>query len=221
VRFTRLVSMLIPLLIVLAACNPVTTVTDDPTPPDNLPSDSPVPSDPPPSSTNPLPVPTAGTLRISFLNVGQGDSVLIQTPDGKSALYDAGRYKDLAATLVQARGVSKLDLVIASHADADHIAGLVSVAKTFKPDFFLNNGVASSTLTSANVIAAMTDAGAQGLVASERTINLGSSVALDVLPPAANAPASDQNANSVGVLVRFGSFRAFLGGDSTSGEEAS
>jgi competence protein ComEC len=214
VRFTRLVSMLIPLLIVLAACNPVTTVTDDPTPPDNLPSDSPVPSDPPPSSTNPLPVPTAGTLRISFLNVGQGDSVLIQTPDGKSALYDAGRYKDLAATLVQARGVSKLDLVIASHADADHIAG-------FKPDFFLNNGVASSTLTSANVIAAMTDAGAQGLVASERTINLGSSVALDVLPPAANAPASDQNANSVGVLVRFGSFRAFLGGDSTSGEEAS
>jgi hypothetical protein len=107
-----------PLLIVLAAFNPAATVSDDQTLPDNLPVDSSLLSDPPPSSTNPLFAPNAGELRISFLNVGQRDSVLIQTPDGKSTLYDGGRYKDLAAQFVQARGVSKLDLVNASHAAA-------------------------------------------------------------------------------------------------------
>jgi competence protein ComEC len=208
-------------LTALIACSPVSTSDPNPGPPDNPSGDSTLPSDPPPSGVTPTPSPNGGELVMTFLNVGQGDSVLIQTPDGKSALYDAGRYKNLATQLVQARGVTTLDLAVASHFDADHIAGLTSVARAFKPTAFLNNGIPSSTITSGEVVAAMTEVGAQGLVASERTISLGSSVTLEVLPPAANAPASDQNANSVGLLVKFGTFRAFLGGDSTAGEEAS
>jgi competence protein ComEC len=208
------------LTVTLLACSPAATTTDaNLDPPDNPSSDSPLPADPPTPITPPV-APSPGELTLTFFDVGQGDSVLIQTPDGKAALYDAGRYKDLATQLVQARGMIKLDLAVASHFDADHIAGLTSVARAFKPTAFLNNGIPSSTITSGEVVAAMTEVGAQGLVASERSIKLGSSVTLEPSCPRRRT-LRHQNANSVGLLVKFGAFRAFLGGDSTASEEAS
>jgi competence protein ComEC len=159
-------------------------------------------------------VPASGSLRIYFLDVGQGDAVLVVGPDGKSLLYDAGRERDDAARLALERGVTRLDLAIASHVDADHIGGFEEVARQLRPRLFLNNGIAGSTQTYGRVIAAMRKAGTQGLVATRRTIKLGDSLELQVLPAPAGLPRSDQNANSVGVLLRFGAFRAFFGGDS-------
>jgi len=155
---------------------------------------------------------SAADLRIRFLNVGQGDAVLVTTPDGKSMLYDAGRGK-AAADLLTRYGVRQLDLAVMSQGDADHIGGFVQVAQRFKPRAVLNNGLAKSTQTYANVLAAFEAAGTQGILASDRTINLGSSVKLRVLPAPASVPKSNQNANSVGVLLTYGNFRAFFGGD--------
>ncbi len=160
----------------------------------------------------------AADLQIRFLNVGQGDAILVTTPDGKSMAYDAGRPKDLATNLIQSLGVTRLDLAVASHADADHIGGLEGVATALKPRVFLNNGIAGTTDTYARVIAAMKASGSQGLVATERTINLGSSVKLFVLPPSPDASKDDQNANSVGLLLEYNGFKAFFGGDSERSE---
>jgi competence protein ComEC len=157
---------------------------------------------------------SAADLTIRYLNVGQGDAVLVTTPDGKSMLYDAGRSKTQVASEVAKAGVKRLDLAVASHADADHIAGFETVAAQFQPRTFLNNGLAGSTETFARVVAAMKKANAQGLVASERTIGLGTDVKLHVFPPPANAPKGNQNANSIGMLLEYGKFKAFFGGDS-------
>ncbi|PYE51005.1 ComEC/Rec2 family competence protein [Deinococcus yavapaiensis] len=142
----------------------------------------------------------AQDLVIRFLDVGQGDAVLVITPDGKSMLYDAGRGR--AAELLRSFGVKQLDLAVMSQGDADHIGGFEFVAQAFKP----------RSLTYARVLAAFGAAGTQGLRATARTINLGTSVKLQVIPAPSSVPAKDQNANFVGVLLTYGTFKLFLGG---------
>lgn len=156
---------------------------------------------------------SAQDLKLYFLDVGQGDAVLVTTPDGKSLAYDAGRARDRAAQLIRARGVTRLDLAVMSQGDADHIGGFEGIAEQLRPLNVLSNGLAATTQTYARVIAAFRAAGTVGLRAEERTIRLGSSVTLRVLPAPPGVPAGDQNANSVGLLLEFGGFKAFLGGD--------
>ena len=71
-------------------------------------------------------------LTISYIDVGQGDSVLIQL-DGKNLLIDGGNRDK--GTLVQKylldRGVDKLDVVISTHGDADHCSGLRVICQKF------------------------------------------------------------------------------------------
>ncbi|HEY0762941.1 MAG TPA: DNA internalization-related competence protein ComEC/Rec2 [Pyrinomonadaceae bacterium] len=81
-----------------------------------------------------------GDLRVDFLDVGQGDSALITMPDGTTLLVDGGGNTTEAArrigeTVVSEylwwRGLSQIDYVLATHADADHIDGLNDVLRNF------------------------------------------------------------------------------------------
>ena len=160
-----------------------------------------------------------GALTIRFLDVGQGDAVLITSPEGKSVLYDGGRSEPRLQTLLRQYEVQTLDLVAASHADADHITGLIPAVSLYKPRFFLNNGLAGTTQTWRKLVTAAQQAGTQGLVARDQVINLGS-VKLTVLAPPPGMPGNEQNLNSVGLLVQYGAFRALMTGDSETPETA-
>ncbi|MCE5173343.1 MBL fold metallo-hydrolase [Paenibacillus profundus] len=75
----------------------------------------------------------AGTLQVYYLDVGQGDSTLIRTPKNQYILIDAGdndKGKDVV-TYLKHLGVKQLDVVIATHPDADHIGGLDDVIHAF------------------------------------------------------------------------------------------
>ena len=81
-----------------------------------------------------------GKLRIDFLDVGQGDAALVTMPDGMTLLVDGGgnttdASRRIGETVVSEylwwRGLSELDYVLATHADADHIDGLNDVVKNF------------------------------------------------------------------------------------------
>ena len=74
--------------------------------------------------------------RLEILDVGQGDSILIRSPEGKTALIDAGPSHGLAATLKR-RGVTAIDLLVVSHHHADHYGGMAEVVKQFRPRVFL------------------------------------------------------------------------------------
>jgi len=83
---------------------------------------------------------TRGTLRVDFLDVGQGDSALVTMPDGTTLLVDAGgntmdSARRIGETVVSEylwwRGLSEIDYVLATHADADHIDGLNDVLENF------------------------------------------------------------------------------------------
>jgi beta-lactamase superfamily II metal-dependent hydrolase len=158
-------------------------------------------------------VATAGAapaVEITFLDVGQGDAVLVRAPEGATALIDAGSDAPLAA--LRAWGVDRIDLLIATHPHADHIGGMRGVLSAVPVRFYMDNGQAHTTVTYRNLLATLerrTDVGY--LAAEPRTVSLGS-VALEVLPlPPLDV---DHNNRSIGIVLRFGSFLAFFSGDS-------
>lgn len=74
-----------------------------------------------------------GMLNVFYLDVGQGDSELIELPDGKTMLIDAGtsESEEYIIDFIHNRGISKLDYVVATHPHADHIGGMAGVLNAF------------------------------------------------------------------------------------------
>jgi competence protein ComEC len=92
------------------------------------------------------PKPSGGELQVHVLDVGQGDSILIVSPAGKTVLIDAGDFgKDKVVRDALARyNVSHLDYFVATHAHPDHIGGAAGVLQNVKVDNVIDNGVPPS-----------------------------------------------------------------------------
>ena len=71
------------------------------------------------------------TLRVSFLNVGQGDAILIQSPTGVEMLVDGGPDRSVLRELPKRMGLldRSIDIVVETHPDRDHIAGLSEIGR--------------------------------------------------------------------------------------------
>jgi competence protein ComEC len=88
-----------------------------------------------------------GALLVEAIDVGQGDSLLVITPDGKTLLVDGGGFgggpgqapqdfdigEEVVSPSLWARGISHLDVVALTHAHSDHMGGLPSVLRNFHP----------------------------------------------------------------------------------------
>lgn len=149
-------------------------------------------------------------VEITFLDVGQGDAVLIRAPTGQTALVDAGGDGPMRA--LARRGVTGIDLLVATHPHADHIGGMVDVLSALPVRFYMDNGQPHTTVTYRNLLATLERrADVTYLAAEPRTVSLGN-VTLEVLP----LPALDvaHNNRSIALVLRFGAFVAFLSGDS-------
>lgn len=155
--------------------------------------------------------PRRPAVEVTFLDVGQGDATLVRTSDGRTALIDAGPGDPTAE--LRDLGVERLDLVVATHPHADHIGGMEAVLEAFPVGSYMDNGKPHTTRTYLDLLRALRDRpDIRYLEAVPRSLTLGSAT-LEVLP----LPPADQvdhNDRSVGVVLRFGRFAAFLSGDS-------
>ncbi|MBI3628166.1 MAG: DNA internalization-related competence protein ComEC/Rec2 [Candidatus Rokubacteria bacterium] len=87
----------------------------------------------------PIARPADGRLRVTFLDVGQGDAIVLELPDGQTALVDAGlggpaRFdvgERVVAPFLWNRGVRRLALAVVTHDDADHAGGLGAILRLF------------------------------------------------------------------------------------------
>lgn len=88
-------------------------------------------------------------LKVHFIDVGQGDAIFVQAPRGKTMLVDGGSKAsgDEVVAFLKEKGIKRLDYVVATHPDADHIGGLIEVLETFKVRHFINSGKAHSSET--------------------------------------------------------------------------
>jgi len=149
-------------------------------------------------------------VQISFLDVGQGDAIVIRSPGGQVAMIDAGPGDPLR--YLQRMRIEEVDLLVASHPHADHIAGLDDVLTARPVRFYLDNGRPHTTATYERLMATLERLEAVTVLApTPRTISLGP-VSIRVLPlPSENV---EHNDRSVGLVLEFGDFSAFFSGDS-------
>ena len=155
-------------------------------------------------------------LEVRFLDVGQGDAVLIRAPTGETVLYDGGRRDEQVLEYLRDLGVTRVDLVIASHPDLDHIGGLEAVVRAYEPRFYLDNGLDYGSVAYNELEAALAELQTTQLPPSARRIDLGDAVA-QVLPPP-SLPALGNNDNSVGLEVSYGDFKLALTGDAEAAQ---
>jgi competence protein ComEC len=92
-------------------------------------------------------------LRITAIDVGQGESTLLQLPGGKTMLIDGGGFYDsgfdtggmVVSPLLWHKKISQIDVVVLSHPHPDHLNGLISVMKNFEIGEVWSNGEAIDT----------------------------------------------------------------------------
>jgi beta-lactamase superfamily II metal-dependent hydrolase len=167
------------------------------------------------------PIPLSRQLEIHALDVGQGDSFLIVTPEGKTVLIDAGP-PEAADTVIEAlsrEGVKEIDLVVATHPHADHIGGMTKMLDAFPAKMFLDSGQPHSTRTYTRMLENIRKKGIR-LVAAEagQEFELDSGLSLHVLAPTKpfiqESQGSVLNANSVVLRLTYGDFSMLFTGDS-------
>lgn len=166
------------------------------------------PRTPPPAADA---APAAEPLEMRFLDVGQGDAVLLREA-GRTVLVDAGPSDRVVARL-RALGVESIDLLVASHNHADHIGGMDAVLDSFPVRAYLDNGYPATTRIQARVLERVEAEGATYLAPTPRTISLGEA-RIRVIPAPEGVAGDEQNDRSLALLVERGRFRALLTGDS-------
>ena len=161
-----------------------------------------------------------GKLRVTFLDVGQGDAIFVQGPGGEQVLIDGG-----PDPLPVLRALGKrmpfwdrsLDLVVLSHADADHLGGLPEVLRRYRVAAVLDNRFPHDSPGWREWQAVLREEDATVVQAREgQVVKLGKDVALKVLhppePPLGGTNA-DVNNNSTVLQLRYGDATFLLTGD--------
>lgn len=161
-----------------------------------------------------------GRLHVTFLDIGQGDAILIETPSGNTALVDGGPAPSaLFAALGEALPfwARRLDLVVSTHDDLDHLGGLVPIITRYQVGQVVVNGLEAHTPEYAQWQANLGMTGIPVLRGQAGgQIHLGDGVWLDVLSPGAQwvtGTSADSNNNSVVLRLRYGRFSVLLPGD--------
>ena len=100
----------------------------------------------------------SGSLEIHYIDVGQGDSILILT-ETSSVLIDGGdrSYEEYLLEYLNSAGIEKFDYVVATHPHADHIGGLTAVINNFQVDNFMMPDKIATTTSFERMINALLD----------------------------------------------------------------
>ena len=101
------------------------------------------------------------TLRVNYIDVGQGDSIFIQLPNHETMLIDAGEaYKsDNVINYLNNLGITKIDYVVGTHPHTDHIGGLESVVNTFDIGSIYMPKASSTSKTYLDLLTAISNKG--------------------------------------------------------------
>jgi len=171
------------------------------------------------------PARAAGTLRIDFIDVGQGDAALITSPTGKTVLVDGGPGQAARAltTFLRAETDRPLDLILLSHRHEDHLGGLAAVVHNRGAQLFLDAPVPHPGPSYTALMQELAERQVAVRQAKRgRRIDLGGGAVMTLLgppDPAIVGSRSDVNANSVVARLTFGKFAVLFMGDAEAPTE--
>ncbi len=160
--------------------------------------------------------PPAG-LRVTFLDVGQGDAVLIQASDGATILIDGGPNPDSTEPTLRGLGVIRINLLITSHQHSDHTNGLAAVTR----DYTIDRAIVPPRVTErppsawSRALTYLANRGAAQTTAKEgEQINVGRYLSVEILSPdPGEAGMNDPNKGAVVALIKYKKVRILFAGD--------
>ena len=154
-------------------------------------------------------------LTVVFFDVGQGDAALIRSPGGAAILIDGGPKPDLVATDLAALGVHRLDLMVATHPHADHVAGLPAVLARVPVALVVDPGCRGASPYYAQFLRAVAGSGAAFRHPRPGAVLRVGDVRLEVLGPERcfKGTNSDPNNDSMVLRISDGSASIMFPGD--------
>ncbi len=160
---------------------------------------------------------TSPYLQVHFLDVGQGDAALIETPSGVQVLVDGGKDATVLRRLSSEMNFfdRTIDIVVGTHPDKDHIGGLIDVLKRYKVLKILTTENKGDTATSESYTKLKTREGAEILIARRgQTLHLDASTTLQILFPDSDPTNMESNTSSIVFQLLYGSSTFMFTGDS-------
>ena len=166
-----------------------------------------------------------GLLKVYFLDVGQGDAMFIEAPNGNQVLIDGGPDGKVLSELGKVMSFydRDIDLVALSHPQEDHAAGLIEVLKKYDVKNILwAEGEYNSPIFGAWREAVKEESADEIDAVAGKTIDLGAGAILTILFPAASTAGSfvkNPNDNSVVIMLEYKEKRFLFTGDAESATE--
>ncbi len=161
----------------------------------------------------------SGVLEVHFIDVGQGDSILIKTPQ-KNILIDGGNRGTTALNYIRNQGVNALDFIISTHPHADHIGGLINVIQSIQVGEVIDPAVPHTTKTFEEYITLIDQKGiwfTEGRAGMKWDVGGGATI--HILHPTSPSQ-SDLNNASIVVRLTFGEVSFLFAGDAESAAES-
>jgi competence protein ComEC len=157
-----------------------------------------------------------GLLTVSFLNIGQGDSIYIESPTGTQVLIDGGPDDTVIKRLgeVMPWYDRTIDLVIGTHPDSDHIGGLIDVFDRYRVGTIMQSSVLGDTITW-KAFEKAAHAETPNVITATRgqVIDIGGGAYLEVLSPDRSLPNVDTNTACVVTHLVYGNTSFMLSCD--------
>lgn len=169
-------------------------------------------------------------LRVTFLDVGQGDAAIIETPSGKVLVIDAGNTtsdgeddmgRRVVAPYLRQRGINRIHVLFLTHPDSDHIGGAATLLEQFPTDLMVDNGqftrsdspIAAHILKTASLRGVPLQSAQRG-----QELLMGDDVTVRILAPVPEAQYDSDNDASIVLRIDYKQTSFFFTGD--AGEAA-
>lgn len=161
-------------------------------------------------------------LKVYFLDVGQGDAVFIKTPAGNTMLIDSGIDNSALSVLSKKYIFRKkhIDIMLATHPDADHVGGFNSILRVFSTKVFIENGFNKDNQLMKQIDDLLFEHKIQTTTVKEGSIvDLGSGVVFKIFAPNDSELSKESNNSSIVGQIIYGDTKFLLTGDATISNE--
>lgn len=156
-------------------------------------------------------------MTVAFLDVGQGDAIFIKAPNGRQMLVDGGPGPIVLRELGKVMPFydRSIDVVLATHADQDHVGGLVSVLQRFKVDLFVRTNTVSDSAAFNELLTLVEEKKIPTeIIVAPEDILLSADVEFGILFPVTDTAGWETNDSSIVGKVVYGNNSFLLTGDS-------